>query len=254
MPEPFELSALGPGLDPGIRAFVDANPGIEPVAYRDGECLVKEGEDSQELFVLLTGALVVERQSAAPGTPPVILACISAEDGAAIVGEMAYLGSLRRTATVRSSGFSRLLRLQPAQVDAMIEGCPELTRVICRQFSQRLQETLASLGKLQARFALTPERRMAQDGEVLFRRGEPAADLVQLLAGSLRLEDAGGVRTATPESLPAGFVDLEAFLRNAPRTCTATVDGMAFLAAIPPGDKEALVRCFPDQVLGILAR
>jgi CRP-like cAMP-binding protein len=227
---------------------------VAPVAYRDGECLVEEGGDTKELFVLLDGALVVEREGAAPGAPPAVLACISSEDGLAIVGEMAHLGSLRRTATVRSSGYSRLLRLEPAQLDAIVEGCPELTRVICRQFSLRLQETLAALTRLQARFAVTPTRRMAQDGEVLFRRGEAASELVQLLAGSLRLEGEAGSRTVTPETAPGGFVDLEPFLRGGPHAETATVDGMAFLALVAPSDREALVRCFPELVLGILAR
>lgn len=253
MPEPFDLATLDTTLEPGIKAFVEANPGVEPVAFRDGEHLVTEGEDSQELFVLLHGALVVERESA-PGAPPAVLACISSEDGPAIVGEMAYLGSLRRTATVRASGFSRLLRLQPAQVDAIIEGCPELTRVICRQFSLRLQETLGAFTRLQARFALNPARRMAQDGEVLFRRGEPATGLHQLLAGTVRLEGEGGARTVTPEATPQGFVDLEPFLAGGIHRETATVDGMAFLSVMGPGDREALVRCFPDQVLAILGK
>jgi len=247
--EPFDLAASSIDLDPGLRAFLETQPGIQPLICRDGEFLVREDEESQDIFVLLTGSLAVERAS--PGAPPVVLACISAEDGVAIVGEMAYLGALRRTASVRSSGMSRVLRLEPAHIDAILEGCPMLTRVICTQFSRRLQETLQSLSRLQARFALTPGRRVAQDGEVLFTRGDPAPDLHQLIAGAVRLERDGEVTTLTPES---GFLDLEAYLRALPHAATATVDGMAFLAVLGPGDRETVVRCFPEQVLGILGK
>ena len=127
-----------------------------------------------------------------------------------------------------------------------------LTRVICMQFSHRLQETLQSLSRLQARFALNPGRRVAQDGDVLFRRGEPALDLHQLMAGAVRLERGGATETVTPETLPQGFLGLDAYLRNGSHEATATVDGMAFLAVLGTGDRENVVRCFPDLVLRAL--
>jgi CRP-like cAMP-binding protein len=250
--ERFDLASSALDVHPEIAALLEANPGIEPRIYRDGEFLMKEGEASQDIFVLLSGALVVEREGAAPGAPPAVLACITAEDGVAIVGEMAYLGSLRRTASVRSSGMSRLLRLEPAHVDRIIEGFPMLTRVICMQFSRRLQETLASLSTLQARFALNPGRRMAQDGEVLFTQGSPAGELHQLMAGSVRLEADGRVETVTPESLPQGFLHLEAYLKGLPHPATARVEGMAFLAVLGEADKQTVVRTFPDLVLEAL--
>jgi len=250
MPEPFDLARVE--VHPEIRAFLAAHGDIEPLAYRDGELLVQEDADSRDIFVLLTGALVVERASPAPGAPPVVLACLSAEEGLAIVGEMAYLGALRRSATVRSSGLSRVLRLAPAHIDRLIEGYPMLTRLLCAQFSHRLQETLQALSKFQARFAMTPARRMAQDGDVLFGAGAQATELHQLLAGTVRLEREGRVTTCTPETLPQGFLDLADYLRGAERGATATVEGMAFLSVLDAGNRETVVRTFPDLVLGLL--
>lgn len=252
MPERLDPKASPLRLDPDVEAFLRTQPGIELLGYRDGEHLVREGETSREIFVLVDGALVVERAPLPPATAPAIVACLSSEAGPAIVGEMAYLGGLRRTASVRSSGWSRVLRLEPAHVDAILDACPALTRIICRQFSLRLQETLHALTALQARFALDPERRMAQDGEVLFQAGEPAERLHQLLAGSVRLEGPGGVRTVNPESLPAGFLDLGAYLDGGPRWERAVVDGMAFLSILGPGDREAVVRTFPRETLEAL--
>ncbi|BDU72870.1 Crp/Fnr family transcriptional regulator [Mesoterricola silvestris] len=252
MPEPFDLESAGLDLHPEIGELLARTPGIEARIYRDGEFLVREDEESQEIFILLTGGLVVERAPALPGAASTVLACLTADEGVAIVGEMAYLGALRRTASVRSAGMSRVLRLEPAHIDRIIDGFPMLTRVICMQFSRRLQETSQSLSRLQARFALNPGRRVAQDGDVLFRRGEAAGELHQLLAGALRLERDGTVTTATPESLPQGFVDLDPYLRAGAHGATATVDGMAFLAVIGPGDRETVVRCFPDLALKAL--
>jgi len=239
-------------LHPEIKDFLARSPDLEPLSYRDGEFLVREGAESKEIFILLTGALVVERSGVQPGSPSVVLACLDAGEELAFVGEMAYLGELRRTASVRSSGLSRVLRLEPGHVDRIIEGFPLLTRIICRQFSHRLKETLEALGRFQSRFAMTPARRMAPDGEVLFRAGDPAGDLLQLMAGSLRLEGAGAARTVTPETLPQGFLDLGPYLRGGTRAETATVDGMAFLSVLGPGDRATVVRTFPDLVLDVL--
>jgi CRP-like cAMP-binding protein len=252
MPEPFDPAASPLAVHPEVAEFLARNPDLEGLKFRDGEFLVKEGEESQDIFILLAGGLVVERAPALPGAPPVILACLSPEEGVAIVGEMAYLGHLRRTASVRSAGMSEVLRLAPRHIDRILEGYPMLTRVICMQFSRRLQETLQSLSRLQARFALTPNRRVAQDGDVLFTRGAESLELHQLMAGTVRLEGDGWTRTVTPETTPQGFLDLEDFLRGGPRGCTGTVEGMAFLAVIGAQDREAVVSCFPGLALAAL--
>jgi CRP-like cAMP-binding protein len=252
MPEPFDIAASALAVHPEIADFLARNPDLEALKYRDGEFLMKEGEESVDIFVLLSGGLVVERAPALPGAPPSILACLSAEEGVAIVGEMAYLGHLRRTASVRSAGMSEVLRLAPRHIDRIIEAYPMLTRVICMQFSRRLQETLQTLSHLQARFALSPASRVAQDGDELFAQGAEGLELHQLLAGAVRLQGDGWSRTVTPESAPQGFVDMEDFLRGGPRTCSATVEGMAFLMVIGAQDREAVVRCFPDLALAAL--
>ena len=249
MREPFDLRSL----HPEIADFLAGHRDLEPRSYRDGAYLVREEEASKEIFILLAGALVVERASALPERPPVVLACLTSENGLAFVGEMAYLGELQRSASVKSSGLSWVLCLAPVHVDHIIEGFPLLTRVICRQFSHRLKETLEALGKFQSRFAMAPVRRMAQEGEVLFRAGDTAGTLHQLLAGSVRLEGDGEPRTVTAEGLPQGFLDLEAYLKGQPHPGTATVVGMAFLAELGTRDRETVVRTFPDLVLAILA-
>jgi len=253
MPEPFDLASMALPEGSEVLRLIARHPDLEALAYRDGEYLIREEEASQDIFLVLQGALVVEQAAPVPGGAPAVLACLGAEPSApAIVGEMAYLGDQRRAASVKSSGRTRALRLRPAHVDAILEGCPELTRVICRQFSRRLIETDRALRALQARFALDPGRRMAQAGEVLFAQGGAAGELFQLVAGSVRLDQGGTTRIATPENLPHGLLEPEAYLRRRPHAATATVVDMAFLAVIGPEAREAAVRTFPDLVLALL--
>ena len=255
MPQPYAIDHLK--LAPASEALrlLATFPDIAAVSFGDGEFLVREGESDQDIFLVLRGGLVVEQASPTPGGAPVQLALITAEpEACAMVGEMAYLGSQLRTASVRSCGRTHTLRLEPSHIDGILEGFPDLTRLICRQFSRRLKAMDQTLRTLQDRFALDPAQRMAQQGEVLFTRGEPATRLFQLVAGSVSLDGPEGCREVTPEDLAQGLLEPGPFLAGRPQRTTATVTGMAFLAVVGLERRPALVRCFPDLVLDLLAR
>ena len=254
MPQPYAIASLN--LEPGaeVLRLLAQFPDIEPVSFLDGARMVQEGEDSQEIFIVLRGALVVEQAPALAGGAPAMLACINAEpDDLAILGEMAYLGSQLRAASIRSVGRTHALRLEPRHIDGILEGFPMLTRVICRQFSRRLQDTDQSLRTLQGRFSLNPAQRMAQAGDILFTRGEPATSLFQVVAGSIRLDGPGGSRLVAPEDLSQGLLEPGPFLAGRAQAVTATAEAMTFLAVIDAAHREALVRCFPELVLELLA-
>jgi CRP-like cAMP-binding protein len=253
MPQNYAIESLKLDPDSEVVRLVAQFPDLEPVSFGDGEQLIREGETSQEIFIVLAGALVVEQATAVPGGAPVLLACITAEpDSIAILGEMAYLGAQLRAASVRSCGRSHTLRLEPRHIDGILEGFPGLTRVICRQFSQRLQDTDRALRTLQSRFALNPKQRLAQAGEVLFRQGDPATALFQLVAGSIRLDGPDGSRQVSAEDLREGLLEPRPFLAGGCQTGTATVEAMAFLAVIDAEHRPALVRCFPELALALL--
>lgn len=250
MPEPLDPTHLALDPDSEIPALLDLCPDIAPLRFRDGEKLVVEGETSQDLFIVLRGSLVVERREADGSQRP--LAHLECEaERPAIVGEMAYFGAQRRTATVRAVGACRALCLKPAHVDAIMEGFPGLTRIVCQQFTHRLQEANDALRELRARFDLGAERRLAQPGELLFRAGE-RAPLFQLAMGTVRLERAGRSELLAPRDLPEGFLGLEAYLRDRPQDATAVAEDTCFLAVIPPSRREAFLRNQPALVLRIL--
>lgn len=253
MPVPSTLTALDPGTSPEVLALLRRCPDVEPLRYRDTECLVQENEEDREIFLVLDGSLRVERTGDAPQSPPRILATLTCEpDHPGIIGEMAYFGAQRRTASVRSIGGSLALRLQPRHLDEIFEYLPGLTRLLCRQFTHRLQEANETLLGFQRRFDLAPARRLAEAGECLFQAGEVPDSLFQLLMGTVRLEQAGEVHEVAPHDLPEGFLEPAAFLGNRPHQSTAIVASTAFLVTVGEERKEAFLRSYPQVALKLL--
>jgi len=250
VPEAYDIAQLGLGEHSEIRELLAQCTDIEARRFRDGEFLVLEGEESSDLFIILDGACVVERPGGSPGAAPSILATISADPlNPAILGEMAYFGTQRRSASVRSAGCTHALCLHSHHIETIVESYPGLLKLIFRQFTQRLLEANQTLKEMQARFSMAAQRRMANAGERLFTEGEAASSLFQLVIGEIRLESGGEVTLVTPASLPQGFLDFEAFLSQGSHRVTATVETSAFLVVVDGTCREAVVRSCPDLVL-----
>lgn len=253
MPDRFDVSVLGQDESSEIFQLLNRCPCIDPLRFRDGEYLVREDEEGKDLFVVVKGALTVERPALVPHGPPAILASFMCDpDHVTIVGEMAYFGAERRTASVRSSGATYALRLKPEHIDVIMEGFPLLTRVICQQFTKRLQEANDRIRDFQKKFALAPDKRMVAAGEVLFMPGDAATVLHQLAVGSVQLERDGVVETLEPENLPMGFLEPLPFFKRQLHTAKATVLSDSFLLFVDREHLEPLVRCYPQLVTKML--
>lgn len=254
MPDPLDPSRLPADAPPGVAELLREVSGAELMRYRDGERLVVEGDTDRSLFLVVDGSLVIEKASALPGGPVLQLATLACDpDHLTVVGEMAAFGSPDRTASVRSVGASLAVRFPDGSIDALLDGHPYFTRLLCEQFTLRLQETNEALRSLQRRFELAPERRMVQPGEVIFRAGQPGDQLHQLLMGSVDLEQEGGTcRRVSPQDLPEGLLEPESFLRGRPHRFTATVAESAFLLVIDETKKEALIRSHAALVARLL--
>jgi CRP-like cAMP-binding protein len=164
---------------------------------------------------------------------------------------MAYFGAQQRTATVRAVGACQVLCLNPAHLDTIMDGFPALTRLLCQQFTKRLQEANDTLRDLRARFDLGAERRLAEPGELLYRTGE-RSPLFQVVMGAVRLEGPEGATVLGPQDLPEAFLGLESYLRDQPQERTAVVEETSLLAVIPPARREAFLRAQPGLVLRLL--
>jgi CRP-like cAMP-binding protein len=253
MPDLLDPAALDLASDPEVGPLLAACPDIEVLRFRDGELLVVEGEDSQDLYIVRRGGLVVEKaQPDGTMRPLAHLQCDEATP--CIIGEMAYFGAQHRTATVRAVGACQALHLKPTHLDAIMAGFPGLTRILCRQFTTRLKEANEELRELRARFDLAAERRMVQAGETIYAAGLPAGAVFQLVLGTVRVAVAGGSRLLRSEDLPGGFLGLRAYLLGLPQDETVVAEEPCFLAVIGVGQREALLRSYPAEALAALAR
>jgi len=196
MPDTYSVTDVSLPENSEIPALLRAFPEIRPVRFRNDEFLMRAGDTCLEIFLLLRGGCLVQHPGAPAGRAPGHdLAVLEATpDAPVFAGEMAYLGNGRRSASVRSVLSTWALRLEPRHIDAIIEGYPCLTRILCRQFALRLQETDEALHLFQTECVMDLKHVFLAPGERLFDRDTPADMLYQLIEGRLRLRGADGVR------------------------------------------------------------
>lgn len=110
------------------------------VAYIDGQAVITEGENGEELFIVLSGRVQVSRSETE-------LASFGPGDH---FGEMALVRSQPRSATVRSSGASELLVLRRTDFFEILRKEHQLAVKLLWQFlgvlADRLADTSRELG------------------------------------------------------------------------------------------------------------
>ncbi|HEU4318882.1 MAG TPA: ATP-binding protein [Acidimicrobiia bacterium] len=118
----------------------------------EGTVIIQEGTDSEEMYVVVSGELVVTKQS---GGKEVELGRIGPGD---VVGEIALLDEAPRTATVSALGPSHVIRVPVAAFEDLLSD----SRVVRRMFrtvtsrlrgiedTLRHEERMAALGKMAA--------------------------------------------------------------------------------------------------------
>ena len=128
----------------------------EPMSLQAGELLIAEGDQADEVFVVVSGELEVTKRS---GTSEIPLARVGP---GAIQGELAALERGQRTATVRALSQAEVLRIPYSAVLDLLAAGPDAALAIIRTVISRLggmeatlrqREKLAGLGTLAAGLA-----------------------------------------------------------------------------------------------------
>lgn len=146
MPVPILLDEIRSLALNEIHALTEIHSEITPLLYREGEWLLQETDASQDIFIILRGTYVVEQLWSG-----VVLDKVTCDvESFSIIGEMAYLGGQQRTASVRAITECHALRLSSNHLETVIERFPMLTRVICRQFANRLKAANEAISNLMA--------------------------------------------------------------------------------------------------------
>jgi cGMP-dependent protein kinase 2 len=123
------LQIFGSGLSAGDIADVLASAQVREV--RRGEAIITEGESDNDVFVVRSGSMVVEKQV---GGKPVFLRYLPA---GSYVGEMALFENRPRTATVKAAIKSEVVQLDGATFRALIERNPALAAGVREEMAAR---------------------------------------------------------------------------------------------------------------------
>ena len=121
------------GIEPArlkLLAFMS-----ERVGYDAGKTLFYQGDQADAAYLILEGEadIIIDAPSG-----PLIVATLSAND---IVGEMAILGDVPRTATVRAKTRLVALRIAKDPFMRMVREFPNMAVSIMRELAHRLELT-----------------------------------------------------------------------------------------------------------------
>lgn len=108
--------------------------GQEIRSFDDGEIIVREGEESREMFIIHTGNVEVVKHV---GGHEVLLATL---ERGSFFGEMSLLEGLPRSATVRALGSTKLAVLRPGSLLLQIRRDPTFAFELLQQMSRRTRE------------------------------------------------------------------------------------------------------------------
>ncbi|MEM9733611.1 MAG: cyclic nucleotide-binding domain-containing protein [Pseudomonadota bacterium] len=113
------------------------------VTYREGDILFHQGDDADAAYIVVEGTADVLVASHDGGTPSKV-----AELGRnAFVGDMAIIGDIPRTATVRANGDLRMLRIRKEHMMDMVKDSPTLAMAVLQELVNRLAKTTQDLSE-----------------------------------------------------------------------------------------------------------
>ncbi len=119
------------GLTPADLTDVIASAKVETV--RAGQIILKEGDTGDDIFIIRSGSMVVEKTI---GGKPVFLSYVPA---GSYVGEMAVIDGGARVATVRAAVKSDVIRLAGEQFRALLAAKPQLLARLREDMANRTQ-------------------------------------------------------------------------------------------------------------------
>jgi CRP-like cAMP-binding protein len=109
--------------------------------FEPGETIVEEGTLGDSLFVLIDGAVDVEKTT--PDGPPLVL--ITLDNRGVFFGEMAIVDVRPRSATVRAKVKTRLISVTKDTLYILFDEYPELMILVLANIAKVLAERLRSV-------------------------------------------------------------------------------------------------------------
>ena len=240
---------------PGFRAMPTevrslVNDAFEPVSYDFGSVIVREGDDADAFYVLVSGTARVVKQ-AEQGTE-VPLNLLRRGDS---FGEMGLVGDSTRMATVRASAPVEALRLDKDVFQALTRRDPgvkesfeRLARFRTVQNFLRLYSEFDSLpvdGLAQIATSLEPVK--VDASEIVVREGDPPGPMYVVEEGRLRIyRERDGARDDLEYLRKGDFFAEFSVLHGEPRRASVEAVTPCLLLALPPELFEHLLTTYPE--------
>lgn len=238
---------------PALAKLSEAYPDwIQRMRCQDGEVVLHEGDPDDSVYFLEEGSLVVEQE--VPGGSRHVLKILSnAGDTDQMVpfGEMSHRLDGNRSASIRSSGASVVVRLDGKAFESIFREFPDLARMLRLKLVERLRDANARIEDLVRQLDPPAEREMVLQSRILFREGDVAAELWQCAAGILHEVRQGGSRLDI-EPDRDGFVDPLSFFRHGKWNRTVEVAAGSFLLRWSRDRCADVFRFHPELALRLL--
>jgi cAMP-dependent protein kinase regulator len=191
------------------EALRDLVGAFEMITVPAGHCVIEEGEEGSEAYIVARGELEVLRRSADEEAKPIILARLVS---GALFGEMALLSRAPRAASVVSTRPSILLVAKRDALEAVAEGRPEVAVELAAHCRRRM---VANLGRTSPVLVAVPpqertmlverfETRIYEKGEKLVTQGQEAAGLHLVASGQVAVVTHDGDESVVLASLSPG--------------------------------------------------
>lgn len=117
----------------------------ERVVYRTGDILFNQGDRADAAYVILSGQADILVDSP---TGPLKVAEVERNT---VVGEIALLCDIDRTATVKATSEVEALRISKDNFFTLLHDFPEMTIEVVRVLAERLSRTTAELSEVRGR-------------------------------------------------------------------------------------------------------
>src|SRR5580704_7953406 len=173
------------------EALRDLVGAFEMITVPAGHCVIQEGEEGSEAYIVARGELeVLRRAGDDDDKPPIMLARLVS---GALFGEMALLSRAPRAASVVATRPSILLVAKREALEAVAEGRPEVAVELAAHCRRRM---VANLGRTSAVLVAVPpqeramlverfETRIYEKGERLVTQDQEATGLHLVASGQV---------------------------------------------------------------------
>lgn len=225
-----------------------------------GEVLIRKGDKTDTVYVLVEGSLTVARTATADRA---ILAVV--DEPGAVVGEMAHFGGGVRSVTVSARTKSELIAFTSQRFQEVLDDNPDLSRLLAEAAVQRAEYAeLASLladhfgiddsAVLMATCQAVQWHRL-EPGEVLFREGDQSDSVYIVVRGRLGATRAEGQKEVRIGEAGRGeFVGELGLMGQTPRSATLTAVRDTVVARMDESAFHQLITAQPRMMFELCLR